>query len=227
MNSTLKDLRAIKGKYYIGRLIEEGEHEHQDFKFAISDAHKIARTISAFANNGGGRLLIGVKDNGRIAGVRNEEDIFVIQQAAEMYCRPCQDVEVKAFATGGGAIVIVVEIRRSDRRPVQAQEPDGRWRSYYRVKDENILASPLMENAWKMEETDSGAFIAFDGPERQLLAILAEQETVTLTDFMRRAHISRLRAEEAVGRLCSSRMVDFSYTGNEFALVATRLEPAG
>ena len=44
----MKDLKGIKGKYYIARLIEEGEHEHQDFKFAISDARKIARSISAF-----------------------------------------------------------------------------------------------------------------------------------------------------------------------------------
>lgn len=79
----MKDLKGIKGKYYIARLIEEGEHEHQDFKFAISDARKIARSISAFANNSGGRLLVGVKDNGVVAGVRNEEDIFVVEQAAK------------------------------------------------------------------------------------------------------------------------------------------------
>ena len=81
----MKDLRAIKGKFYLRQIIAEGEHEHQDFKFAISDARKIARSISAFANNSGGRLLIGVKDNGVIAGVRNEEDIYVVEQAAQLY----------------------------------------------------------------------------------------------------------------------------------------------
>ena len=95
----MKDIKAIRGKYYIQRLIEEGEHEHQDFKFAINDARKIARSISAFANNDGGRLLVGVKDNGNIAGVRNEEDIFVIEQAAQLYCRPPQSIEFTAFNT--------------------------------------------------------------------------------------------------------------------------------
>ena len=88
----MKDIRGIKGKFYIASLIEEGEHEHQDFKFAVSDARKIAHSLSAFANNDGGRLLIGVKDNGAIAGVRNEEDIFVVEQAAEMYCEPPQEI---------------------------------------------------------------------------------------------------------------------------------------
>ena len=62
---------------YIQRLISEGEHVHQDFKFEISDARKIAKSISAFANTEGGRLLVGVKDNGKIAGVRSEEEIYM------------------------------------------------------------------------------------------------------------------------------------------------------
>ena len=88
------------------RLIEEGEHEHQDFKFAISDARKIARSVSAFANNDGGSLLIGVKDNGVIAGVRNDEDIYVVEQAAQMYCEPSVDVRFEAFRTDPGVVVI-------------------------------------------------------------------------------------------------------------------------
>ena len=74
-----------KSRNYIQNLILEGEHEHQDFKYQISDARKIARSISAFANNSGGRLLVGVKDNGNIAGVSSDEEIYMIEQAAQMY----------------------------------------------------------------------------------------------------------------------------------------------
>ena len=48
---------------YVQQMIEEGE-QTQDFKMRIDDAAKIARTLVAFANTDGGRLLIGVKDNG-------------------------------------------------------------------------------------------------------------------------------------------------------------------
>ena len=44
--------------HHITKLIAEGEHQQLDFKFEISDAHKIARTLVAFANTGGGRLLV-------------------------------------------------------------------------------------------------------------------------------------------------------------------------
>ncbi len=109
----MKDLKAIKGRTYILGLISQGEHVQQDFKYAISDARKIARSISAFANNMGGRLLIGVKDNGAIAGVRNEEDIYVVEQAAQLYCRPAQTVEFTAFRTGDTGTVIRASIARS------------------------------------------------------------------------------------------------------------------
>ena len=69
-------------------MIAEGEHQQQDFKFEISDARKIAKTLSAFANTDGGRLLIGVKDNGKIAGVRSEEEKYMIEAAAQLYCIP-------------------------------------------------------------------------------------------------------------------------------------------
>ena len=68
----------MNSKDYIYKLIEEGEHQQQDFKFEISDARKIAKSLSAFSNTDGGRLLIGVKDNGKIAGVRSEEEIYMI-----------------------------------------------------------------------------------------------------------------------------------------------------
>ena len=64
-------MKTLTDTEYIHALIAEGEHQQQDFKFEISDARKIAKTLSAFANTDGGKLLIGVKDNGKIAGVRS------------------------------------------------------------------------------------------------------------------------------------------------------------
>ncbi|MDP4292685.1 MAG: ATP-binding protein [Bacteroidota bacterium] len=69
---------------YIRKLIEQGEHQQQDFKFEISDARKIARSLAAFANTDGGRLLVGVKDNGAIAGVRSNEEFYMVELAAQL-----------------------------------------------------------------------------------------------------------------------------------------------
>lgn len=214
----MKDLKGIKGKYYIARLIEEGEHEHQDFKFAISDARKIARSLSAFANRDGGRLLVGVKDNGAVAGVRNEEDIFVIEQAAEMYCRPPQEIRVTAFKAEDEKTVLRIEIDRAQRRPVTVLEADGSRRAYYRVKDENIAVTPLMARAWEAAATETdGVLIALSESESRLTEMLAEGP-VSLEEFMLSAKVSRSTAEDIVVRLHTMDLLDFVYNGKTFLL---------
>lgn len=217
----MKDLKGIKGKFYISSLIEEGEHEHQDFKFAISDARKIARSISAFANNDGGRLLVGVKDNGAIAGVRNEEDIYVIEQAAEMYCRPAQEIRVTAFRTEGDKTVFRVEISRASERPVVVLEADGSRRAYYRVKDENIVAPDLMVRAWIAAASSSdGVLLSLSESESCLMNMLDGGGAVTVEDFMIGARISRATAEDTVVRLHAMNLLDFRYDGHRFLLHA-------
>lgn len=214
----MKDLKAIRDKDYLLELIAQGEHVQQDFKYSISDARKIARSISAFANNLGGRLLVGVKDNGMIAGVRNEEDVYVIEQAAELYCRPAQKVEFAAFSAGDRLVVIRASIAKAEERPVYAQEPDHSWKAYYRVADENISAHPLMVRAWRHRASGRRTLMRLDGPEGRIIAALSKgpvsvREAVMSTDAPKRL------AEAAIVRLAALGIVDFEYRGGEFVIV--------
>lgn len=217
----MKDLKAIKGSHYIAGLIAEGEHEHQDFKFAISDARKIARSLSAFANNDGGRLLIGVKDNGAIAGVRNEEDIYLIEQAAQMYCRPEQQLEFKAFRVEDGLVVFTAEIKPSAIRPVEAMDTDGQWKSYYRVADENILASPLMVRAWRRSASGEAMSLTFGPAENAIIELLGDGEGLSPDEIISAARVSRRTAEDIITRLFALGVVDFRFVNRRFNVVAT------
>ena len=98
--STFASMKTLTDTEYIHALIAEGEHQQQDFKFEISDARKIAKTLSAFANTDGGKLLIGVKDNGKIAGVRSDEEQYMIEAAAGLYCSPRSELH-HADLSGG------------------------------------------------------------------------------------------------------------------------------
>lgn len=214
----LKDIAAVKGRRYIEKLVAEGEHEQQDFKFMISDARKIARSVSAFANNSGGRLLIGVKDNGVVAGVRNEEDVYVVEQAAGRYCEPPQQVEFKAYRVDAAVTVIVASIARAQSRPVSVIEEDGRRRAYYRVADENIAAHPLMVEAWKHAEADGGGVVmTLTGLESDLLH-LVDGRLLDLREVAVGLHIAEGRARSLIVRLAVVGLVDFVYTGNAFKL---------
>lgn len=215
----MKDLQAIRGTTILRRMVAEGEHERQDFKFAISDARKIARSLSAFANHSGGRLLIGVKDNGVIAGVRNEEDIYVVEQAAERYCRPPQRITFKAYRLEGSVRVIVAEIAASDVRPVSVDEGAGLLKAYYRVADENIAATPMMMCAWQLASDPEAA--PLDSRHYSLAAIFdsldvrLDEQQISL-----RLHLSVADTCEMIARLAAAGVLRFVHDSAGRFLVA-------
>ena len=136
-------MKMLTDTEYIHALIAQGEHQQQDFKFEISDARKIAKTLSAFANTDGGRLLIGVKDNGRIAGVRSDEEKYMIEAAAQLYCRPEIEYSIQVYQVEGKS-VLVTTITPSRQRPVYARDESGRYWAYLRVAGNNSSADTLV-----------------------------------------------------------------------------------
>ncbi len=201
----------MKQKDYLLSLIAQGEHEHQDFKYQISDARKIARSISAFANNSGGRLLIGVKDNGNIAGVKSDEEIYMIEQAAEMYCKPQQNVQFVLHKVAGKNVVEVVIDEATDK-PVKAPDENGNWRTYYRVKDENIMASGTHVKVLKGEaDNDTPATVTFTQKEHDLLEYLNDHGAITTAGVKKLVHCSQPVADEMIVNLCSMHVISISY----------------
>lgn len=208
-----------KKKGYIEELIEQGEHEHQDFKYQITDARKIARSISAFANHSGGHLLIGVKDNGNIVGVSSDEEIYMIEQAAQMYCQPEQQVKFEVFRVGGKN-VLKVDIDEAVEKPVKAPDDNGNWRTYYRVDDENVLASGTHVKVMKLnsEPTPNDVVINLTEKEERLLDYLQDHGGITLSGFERLAHISFMNAQRTVVKLCEMGIITIQYHNGQCLL---------
>lgn len=178
-------------EYYIQKLIDEGEHVHQDFKFAISDARKIAKSISAFSNTEGGRLLVGVKDNGKIAGVRSEEEIYMIEAAAKMYCTPEVNISNKIFRVQGKD-VLEVSIEESKNKPVCAIDENNKPWAYVRINDENILADTVFLNRWKHNKQEEKVIVTYSEKEKYLLDILSKNKELTLNQCSRLSRIPRI-----------------------------------
>lgn len=199
--------------HYIERLIQEGEHQQQDFKFCISDSRKIAKSLSAFANTDGGRLLIGVKDNGKIAGVRSEEEYHMIQAAAEMYCRPKIAFESKVWKVHGKT-VLEIDVAKSEEMPHYAQNDDGKWLAYIRKADENHLANKILLEVWKRKTKPTGTYLEYTDTEKQLMIYLQEHKEISINQFCRLGKIGRYKAERILVKLICWKVIDFSFSEN-------------
>ena len=186
-------------------LIAQGEHQQQDFKYKVEDAAKLARSVSAFANTDGGRLLIGVRDDGSIHGVRSEEEIFMMHAAAYKFCTPQPTLQFETLqvptAPHGGRLrtVVICTVMPSAERPVfaiedmagevrrSAEKDTARRRTaYVRIADENIVASPVHLAIWRQEAQLRGQAFADTPAERALLEALNEaSQGVTLNVLCR------------------------------------------
>ena len=109
--------------------------------------------LSPFSNTEGGRLLVGIKDNGKIAGIRSAEEIYMVEVAATRYCRPSVTLDSQIYKVDGKD-VLEVSVAESQHKPVYAVDEDKKPKAYIRIKDETILASPVHLDIWRHDHKD-------------------------------------------------------------------------
>lgn len=191
----------------IKRLIMEGEGVQLDFKKTITHVHKIAKTMVAFANNKGGKILIGVMDDGSIKGVKSEEEEkYQITKAAQFYCSPPIEPKFSEHYFDG-ATVVMVEIDESNSKPHFALGEDQKWWAYIRVKDKSVLASKIVLDVLKKESKGESALIEFTSKEKALLEYLEANERITLKEYCNLINISRRRASRILVNLVLSGVI--------------------
>jgi predicted HTH transcriptional regulator len=200
---------------YIKGLIAEGEHQQLDFKFCISDSRKIAKTLSAFANTDGGKILIGIKDNGVVAGIRSEEEYYMIDAAANYYCKPEVPVSVILHHDEGKTILEVV-IKRGEKRPYKVKGDDGSWKAYFRNHDQNIMANRIILRVWKKQADNKGVYIKFGEAENSLMEYLKKNGSITMSRFRKITGISTRKAERIIVDLILCGIISLNITGKGY-----------
>ncbi|MBN1598849.1 MAG: ATP-binding protein [Bacteroidales bacterium] len=185
---------------YIQRLIEQGENQHLDFKYKISDVKKIARTFSAFANTEGGKLLVGVKDNGKIAGIETDEEAYMLESAAHIYCRPRVNFNIKNWRLEGKNI-LEVTIEESNKKPHLAPWKNNLWRAFVRVNDENFVANSVLVEVWKKKRADQAIFIEYNKSEKQLLEYLEYHKHISMKEVCKISMLSYPAAKKMLTNL--------------------------
>lgn len=205
-------------KKYLLSLIREGEHQQQDFKYRVADACKLAKSVSAFANTNGGRLLIGVRDDGHLSGVRSEEEIYMMHQAAYKFCKPEPSIRFDTYHAEGRTIVVAT-VPPSSKYPIYAIDEDGRKRAYIRINDQNIVASPVHLAFWHESQKSHGTMITYNDDIRLLLKTIQGQ--LTLNQIVRLSHLPRHQVITLLARLLLFGNVRCEYTNQKFLFSLT------
>src|SRR6266852_1729036 len=86
-----------------------------EYKETLSSS--FARELVAFANSTGGKILLGVRDDGTVVGVRDSNALRAQIQDMARNCDPPVKILVEPVAE-----VLVVTVRESASKPVQCRE---------------------------------------------------------------------------------------------------------
>lgn len=191
-------------------MIAQGEHEQQDFKFRIDDQKKIARTLCAFANSKGGRLLIGVKDNGKIVGTDPQEEFYMIDGAASIYCKPKIEFRTKVWQEDFRMVLEVI-VDKSELAPHRSPDDTGKMRSYIRIADQTIAANKIIERVWQQKKNPLAKPERFDEEELNFLRLIGQLQPVSISKLYKHSGLPLKRVDSLLVLMICWDLVEIQY----------------
>ena len=198
----------------VRKMLDSGESEFLDFKKEITSVHKIAKTISSFANCNGGKLLIGVNDDRTICGITTEEEKFMIDEAATNYCSPIVTVAFKEWQCSD-KIVLEVSVPESEQKPVFAKDENEKWWVYLRINDQTLLTTKVMVDVLRKKTDSRSTLIEYSEKEKALMEYLVVHKRITLKQYCKLINISRWRATRIIVNLISIGVLQANHSEKE------------
>lgn len=184
------------------QLASLGEGRMLEFKRRVPRPERITKELIAFANTTGGRLLLGVDDDGSVVGVRDaEEEEFALRRALNNHSDPPLSFNTERVPITNKRDVIIVHVPESPAKPhflvTNGSAPPTRT-AYVRVEDKSVEAS--REAVSLMRNADGTAQVTFEFGEKELMLMryLDTYGRITVEQFASLAHISARRASRTL-----------------------------
>lgn len=195
--------------HYLQELIAKGEGEQLDFKKIIQDSRKIARSLVAFANTRGGKLLIGVRDNGTLAGIESEEEAHMIEAAALVYCRPPVEFQLQIHRLEGKNI-LEVNIPPALQQLHYAQNEEEKWEIIIRDNDECRVAGKEFAEIFKLKQKKEGSLLKLGPAENKILELLRlHPNGLTVKQGSKSAKIPLWKSAKILTRLAATGIIEY------------------
>ncbi len=185
----------------LAQLVSLGEGAFLEFKHRAPRPERIAREVIAFANNRGGRLLLGVSDDGGMIGLRDvAEEEFALTHALENYVTPAVDFSTERVTVQDNRDVIIVTIPESDVKPHFLVD-DGDLSSYVRVEHMSVEADAEVVEYMRSRQDSRDVSFEFGDHEQMLMRYIESYGHVTVAQFAELADIPHENASRTLVEL--------------------------
>ena len=179
------------------KLVLRGEGQNLEFKRKAAHPDKIAHELIAFANTGGGTMLIGVDDDKSIPGVKYpEEESHMVNDMLDKQCRPKLIFNEKAIRISEKHFVLHLEVPKSEKPPHYFVISPDRKECYVRVDDKCMKASSEIREIIRRSRSKNGVRFTYGEKEDQLIKYLNQTPTITLDQFRKLTSLNRFNASK-------------------------------
>lgn len=183
------------------QLVSLGEGANLEFKRKVPRPERITKEMIAFANTKGGRLLLGVDDDGTVVGLRDaEEEEFALRRAMKTHASPPVDFTTERIPVARRRDVVVIYVRESASKPhfLRSTGNGSVNAAYVRVEDKSVEASREALRLMREQEGSSSVTFEFGDKELMLMRYLDDYGKITVKQFARIANISRGHASKTL-----------------------------
>jgi predicted HTH transcriptional regulator len=185
------------------QLVSLGEGRTLEFKHRVPRAERIAKEVIALANTDGGRILLGVDDDGTLVGVDDAaEEAFMLRRAISRLCDPPVSYHTDRVVIAPRRDVLVVHVPESPGKPhVLRDAVESEGLAYVRVDDMSVEASPESVRLMEKRPATNGMSVSFGESESLLLSYLNDYGRVTVAEFARMADLPEEEASAILVQL--------------------------
>ncbi len=181
--------------------IISGESEYFEFKQEVPKKSEVyMKTVVAFANGSGGKIVFGVEDSTfKVVGVNQEEAFSIMDGIASAICDSCSPMiaPIVTLASVEEKVVIVVHIMPGSQRPYYLTAKGKEKGTYIRVSGTTRPADSFVLKELEFE----GANRRFDQNYAAPEASVSENEINRLCNKMYQYAVEHCRTEEAAERI--------------------------
>ncbi len=203
------------------KLVAQGEGATLEFKRKASHPEKIICEMVAFANTQGGTLLVGVSDDGTLAGLKfPDEEAFAIRGALKKYCRPGISFKEHLIPLSENRFILSYEVFPSNRKPHYVVINKLIPEVFVRVADKSIKASREVEEIIRRRQQKKDIHFTYGDHEKMLMQYLSAHPIITLKQFMELSKLKRYYASRKLVLLVLANVlrVNPSEKGDEYSL---------
>lgn len=205
------DLQELK------RLISRGEGQYLEFKKKVNHPEKIIKELVAFANSGGGLLVLGVDDDGTLSGTRNiEGEVFILEDAITKWVRPGPVYKVEIIKLNEKKGIALFHIEEGKRKPyfVKLEDDEGKGRAYVRSGEESLQASREMREIIRRRLKPTNIQFEYGEKEKVLMQYLEEHQYIQVSELKRIAQVPKFVASRTLVRLVLANVLDVRPSGS-------------